>query len=121
MMSSSEEVGGELVRKEPATRKYGLGPRTLQLGMAYLARVEVRSEVLPHMTRLRDELGETIELATRVGSSRVYIAQPEARAELKAKAGPGRLFSMSMGMTFVGTPGEAVAQAPIDPSARQPQ
>ncbi|MGH3095616.1 MAG: IclR family transcriptional regulator [Streptosporangiales bacterium] len=95
LLQALEDTG--LVRQESATRKYGLGPRTLELGMAYLARVDVRSEALPHMTGLRDELGETIELAMRVGSSRVYIAQLEARAELKAKADPGRLYPLWAG------------------------
>lgn len=86
-----------LVRQDPATRKYGLGPRTLALGMAYLGRIDVRTYALPHMTRLRDELGETIELAVSVGSSRMYVAQVEARTELKAKAELGRLYPLWAG------------------------
>lgn len=86
-----------LVRQDLATRRYGLGPRTLTLGMAFLERVDVRAEARPHMQRLHEELDETIELAVRAGASRIYVEQIEARSELKAKAEIGRLYPLWAG------------------------
>lgn len=86
-----------LVRQDPTSRRYGLGPRTLTLGMAYLNRIDVRSQALPYMTRLRDELDETIALAVRVGYSRIYVEQVEARSGLKAKAEIGRPYPLWAG------------------------
>jgi IclR family acetate operon transcriptional repressor len=86
-----------LVRQDLATRRYGLGPRTLTLGMSFLERVDVRSEARPHMVRLHEELDETIALAVRAGGSRIYVEQLEARSELKAKAEIGRLYPLWAG------------------------
>jgi IclR family transcriptional regulator, acetate operon repressor len=86
-----------LVRQDLATRRYGLGPRTLTLGMAFLERVDVRAEARPHMHRLHEELDETIELSIRAGASRIYVEQIEARSELKAKAELGRLYPLWAG------------------------
>jgi DNA-binding IclR family transcriptional regulator len=86
-----------LVRQDLTTRRYGLGPRTLTLGMAFLERVDVRSEARPHMHRLHEELDETIALAVRAGASRIYVEQIEARSELKAKAEIGRLYPLWAG------------------------
>lgn len=86
-----------MVRQDPSSRRYGLGPRTLTLGMAYLARTDVRSQALPYMIQLRDEIDETIALAVRAGSSRIYVEQIESRSELKAKAEIGRLYPLWAG------------------------
>ncbi len=95
LLQTLEPTG--LVRQDLATRRYGLGPRTLTLGMAYLERVDVRAEARPHMHRLHDELDETIALAVRAGTSRIYVEQIEARSELKAKAEIGRLYPLWAG------------------------
>lgn len=116
LLQALEDTG--LVRQDGVTRKYGLGPRTLALGMAYLGRIDVRTYALPHMTRLRDELGETIELAVRVGAARMYVAQVEARTELKAKAELGRLYPLwagAAGRTLLGNlPREEIARMAAD-------
>lgn len=95
LLQTLEECG--LVRQDTASRKYGLGPRTLTLGMAYLQGIDLRTQAHPHMLRLRDELGETIALAVRVGAARMYIEQIEAKAELKAKAEIGTLYPLWAG------------------------
>lgn len=86
-----------LVRQDASSRRYGLGPRALTLGMAFLERVDVRAEARPHMMRLHEKVDETIALAIRAGSSRIYVEQIEARAELKAKAEIGRPYPLWAG------------------------
>jgi DNA-binding IclR family transcriptional regulator len=95
LLQALEQSG--LVRQDSTSRRYGLGPKTLTLGMAYLDRIDVRSQALPHMMRLRDELDETIALAVRVGYSRIYVEQVEARSGLKAKAEIGRPYPLWAG------------------------
>lgn len=95
LLQALEESG--LVRQDPVSRRYGLGPKTLTLGMAYLDRVDVRAQALPHMMRLRDGLDETIALAVRAGTSRIYVEQIEARSGLKVKAELGRPYPLWAG------------------------
>ncbi|TDC07145.1 IclR family transcriptional regulator [Nonomuraea longispora] len=95
LLQALEQSG--LVRQDAASRRYGLGPKTLTLGMSYLDRIDVRSQALPHMMRLRDDLDETIALAVRVGHSRVYVEQVESRSGLKAKAEVGRPYPLWAG------------------------
>lgn len=95
LLQSLDERG--LVRQDSESRRYGLGPMTLTLGMAYLDRIDVRAQALPHMTRLRDELDETIALAVRAGTARIYVEQLEARSGLKVKAELGRPYPLWAG------------------------
>lgn len=95
LLQSLEDSG--LVRQDQATRRYGLGPRTLTLGMAYRERIDVRAQAMPYMARLRDELDETIALAVRAGSARIYVEQLEARSGLKVKAELGRPYPLWAG------------------------
>src|SRR5579875_817487 len=74
----------ELLHQDSTTRKYGLGPETLCLGMAYLRRVNVRDCARPHMIRLCDRTGETVGLTVRAGADRTYIDQVEPQSELRA-------------------------------------
>lgn len=64
-------VGG-YIRQQPS-RRYSLGPRLIRLG-------ETASRVLgasarPHLTRLRDQTGETSNMAVLDGDQVVYVAQ----------------------------------------------
>jgi DNA-binding IclR family transcriptional regulator len=58
-------------RIEPGT--YRLGIRLLELGSLVKSRINVRQEALPHMHRLQQELGETINLSVRHDDEVVYI------------------------------------------------
>lgn len=95
LLQTLEDSG--LVRQDIASRRYGLGPKTLTLGMAYLDRIDVREQALPHMMRLRDELDETIALCVRAGTSRIYVEQVESRSGLKVKAELGRPYPLWAG------------------------
>ncbi len=56
-----------------AAGKYQLGRKLLSLGSRVHAQSDVRLIALPIMTRLRDELGESINLTVREGDEVVYI------------------------------------------------
>ena len=58
-------------RVEPGT--YRLGIRLLELGNLVKSRISVRQEALPHMQRLHQELGETVNLSVRHDDEVVYI------------------------------------------------
>ncbi len=53
--------------------KYQLGRKLLSLGSRVHAQSDVRQIALPIMARLRDELGETVNLTMREGDEVVYI------------------------------------------------
>jgi len=56
-----------------AAGKYQLGRKLLSLGSRVRAQSDVRQIALPVMVRLRDELGESINLTIREGDEVVYI------------------------------------------------
>src|SRR5512144_268548 len=88
LLSSLVETG--LAVQDPATRRYGLGPRTLVLGTAYQRRIDLRSVALPHMTRLRDLTGETVGLSVRVGDELLHVEQVESGSALRRSFEIGR-------------------------------
>ena len=60
------------VERDP-TGKYQLGRKLLRLGSRVRAQSDVRQIALPVMARLRDKLGESINLTIREGDEVVYI------------------------------------------------
>ena len=60
------------VERDP-TGKYQLGRKLLRLGSRVRAQSDVRQIALPVMARLRDQLGESINLTIREGDEVVYI------------------------------------------------
>ena len=63
-------------RVEPGT--YRLGIRLLELGSLVKSRISVRQEALPHMQRLHQELGETVNLSVRHDDEVVYVERAAA-------------------------------------------
>jgi IclR family pca regulon transcriptional regulator len=56
-----------------STRKYRLGPRVLDLGLAAVNSMELRQVSAPHLQALADETGHTVNMAILDGSDIVYI------------------------------------------------
>lgn len=61
MLKTLEGIG--LVERLPASERYRLGVRCLELGQAYLEQTDLRQEARPVMERLRAEFKETVHLA----------------------------------------------------------
>jgi IclR family transcriptional regulator, pca regulon regulatory protein len=56
-----------------ATRKYRLGPRVLDLGFSAINSMELRQISAPHLQRLSDETGHTVNMAILDGADIVYV------------------------------------------------
>lgn len=76
-------VDTDMAARDPITRRYRLGPRTLALGMAYQHGINLRNVALPVMTRLRDETGETVGLSVEVGEELMHVEQVESASQLR--------------------------------------
>lgn len=61
------------LRQDPATRKYRLGPRVLDLGFSAINSMELREVAAPHLRRLSDETGYTVNMAILDGADVVYV------------------------------------------------
>jgi len=68
---------------DESTRRYSLGPRVLDLGLAYMDRTEIRTIARPEMERLCEETGETVTLSLRTGPTRVYVDQVTPNRDIK--------------------------------------
>jgi len=95
-----------LVARNPATSKYLLGPRALELGMASFGTPDLRILAEPVMRELMERTEETVTLSYRVNTERVYVAQVES-------AQPVRM-TVSVGMRaplYAGASGRAILAA----------
>src|SRR5215475_9832442 len=61
------------LQQDPATRKYRLGPRVLDLGFSAINSMDLREVAAPHLQALSDETGRTVNMAVLDGADIVYI------------------------------------------------
>ena len=61
------------LQQDDATRKYRLGPRVLDLGFSAINSMELREVAAPHLRRLSDETGFTVNMAILDGLDIVYV------------------------------------------------
>jgi IclR family pca regulon transcriptional regulator len=61
------------LQKNARTRRYRLGPRVLDLGFAAIHAMDIREVAQPHLQRLSDATGFTVNMALLDGSEVVYI------------------------------------------------
>lgn len=61
------------LQQDPATRKYRLGPRVLDLGFSAINSMELREIAAPHLRELSDETGHTVNMAILDGVDIVYV------------------------------------------------
>jgi IclR family transcriptional regulator, pca regulon regulatory protein len=61
------------LQQDEVTRKYRLGPRVLDLGFSAINSMEVRELAAPHLRRLADETGHTVNMAVLDGVDIVYV------------------------------------------------
>jgi|SRR5581483_3748763 len=59
--------------QDPDSRKYRLGPRVLDLGFSAIHSMDLREVAAPHLQRLSDETGHTVNMAVLDGADIVYI------------------------------------------------
>ena len=63
------------------TRKYRLGPRVLDLGFSAINSMELRQISAPHLQKLADETGHTVNMAILDGTDIVYIERCRTSAQ----------------------------------------
>jgi DNA-binding IclR family transcriptional regulator len=83
-------VGSGWAELDPVTRRYTLGIRAWQAGNAYLRAVDLADRARPHMERVRDALGETVQLAVLDGRHNVYVAKVDGDQMLMLASAVGR-------------------------------
>ncbi|MGH3137033.1 MAG: IclR family transcriptional regulator [Gaiellaceae bacterium] len=66
------------LKQDPATRKYRLGPRVLDLGFSAISSMELRELAAPHLQELSDTTGRTANMAILDGAEVVYIERCRA-------------------------------------------
>jgi IclR family pca regulon transcriptional regulator len=66
------------LRQDPPTRKYSLGARVLDLGFTAMNSMELRQVATPHLKRLCDETGHTVNMAILDGVDIVYVDRQRA-------------------------------------------
>ncbi len=70
-------------QQDPVTQHYHLGPVAIQVGLAGLARLEIREVARPYLQTLAESSGETTFLGIRQGNMVVYIEKVLSRAEIR--------------------------------------
>jgi IclR family pca regulon transcriptional regulator len=61
------------LQQDPATKRYRLGPRVLDLGFSAIHSMELREISAPHLQQLSDETGYTVNMAILDDTDIVYI------------------------------------------------
>jgi DNA-binding IclR family transcriptional regulator len=80
----------ELVHRVPASGRYRLGVRLVQLGNAALARVDLREVVRPHLLALMEATGETSTLSVPGGNTAVTVDFVQSPSTVRSVAEIGR-------------------------------
>lgn len=115
-------VAKDYVQFDPASRRYGLGPAVLALGLTYLDHIDIRRLARQVMQDLSDATNETSTLSIRSGWTRVYVDQVTPRREVKMSVQLGRPFPLHAGgsskafLAFLGADEreEYLTQRPLD-------
>lgn len=71
-------------------RLYTLGIRAWEAGQSYVRAVSLADRARPYMQRVRDELNETVQMATLDGRWNVYIAKVDGGQPLMLQSEVGR-------------------------------
>ena len=93
---------------------YQLGVKLMQLGSRVSTSVDIRKIALPLMEKLRDTLGETVNLTVREGDEVVYIERSVAKRMMKVEQVIGSrapLHVTAVGKLMLGEQGEAACRS----------
>ena len=96
-----------------ARGNYQLGVKLMQLGSRVHASVDIRKIALPLMEKLRDHLGETVNLTVREGDEVVYIERTLAKRMIRVEQVIGSrapLHVTAVGKLMLGDQGEAACR-----------
>jgi DNA-binding IclR family transcriptional regulator len=71
----------DFVRQEPATRRYQLGFKLVELGNCLLNQIDLRDDARPHLITLAEAVQETVHLVVRDKDDALYIDKVALRPE----------------------------------------
>jgi DNA-binding IclR family transcriptional regulator len=83
-------LDGGWLEFDETSRAYALGIRTWEAGNAYLRATSLAKRALPYMSRVRDALDETVQLALLDGRHNVYVAKADGTQRLVLASEVGR-------------------------------
>lgn len=81
------------VEQHPVSKLYRLGVRSLHVGQAYLAGLDVYTAALPHLTEVGRECGETVALAAIDGQRIAHLTTIPGRHVLRSEGEPVNRFN----------------------------
>jgi DNA-binding IclR family transcriptional regulator len=81
MLSTLREAG--YVRQDGTTRRYRLSGKILWLAQGYADQLDLRGVAHPHLSALRDAVGETVHLGVREDDRVIYIDKVEAGRSIR--------------------------------------
>ncbi|MCC6363557.1 MAG: IclR family transcriptional regulator [Bryobacterales bacterium] len=94
----------DLVRQDPQTRSYRLGPRALELGLTFAKGTDMLSHARPVLSRLAEASGETVKLGMLSQGQVLVIAAVESTRQLHTRGDVGTrwpLHSSSLGKAIL--------------------
>ena len=77
--------------KDPASRRFFLGPQVVSLSRSLLTRLPLREAAKPFLRQLMERTGECVHLAVEARGKVLYIDQVESPATLRVNAQVGTL------------------------------
>jgi IclR family KDG regulon transcriptional repressor len=83
-------VSRNYVEQSATSRAYSLGPRLLELGVAYSGSLDLTGAARPRIEALRDLAGETVHVAILAGRDVVEICAAGGRQAVTVSRGAGR-------------------------------
>lgn len=79
------------VEQDGGSREYLLGPTIVRLGLAALARVNIRDVARPHIERLSEETAETVHVGVLRGPKILFVDSVESTRALRVSSRMGAL------------------------------
>ncbi len=104
LLETLERAG--FVRQNPATQKYAIGIKAVQLGIAALGTLDVTAVAPDRLRSLVSETGESAFLAVRDGTEIVYLFKEEGKHSIRTTAILGSrrpLHCTALGKSFLAT------------------
>ena len=87
----------DYVQEDTSTRRYSLGHAAFELGLTYLARIDVRALAAPELAWLSRQTQETATLSVLVGDGRIYVDQVTPPREIVMSVPLGHRFPLHAG------------------------
>ncbi len=87
----------DIVKIDPETHRYALGPAMVTLGLAALNAIQIRRRAQRELAGLSEATHETATLSIRTGNSRMYIDQVTPRREVIMSVSLGVLYPLHAG------------------------